>query len=272
MILGPRSPRVQRVAKLAKRKAREESGCFLLEGVHGVTEALRYRPRDVVELFVTPEALEKRADVGDAAHQAGTPVEIVSDDTLQALADTVTPQGFVAVVKQFSETIHDIFAAAPRLVVILEEVRDPGNAGTIIRVADAVGADAVVFSGSTVDPFSPKVVRSTVGSLFHVPVAFAEDVRTVCRDAKAAGVTVLAADMGGKNILDARAEGMLSNPTAWLFGTEAHGLSHDARTLADGVVSIPLYGLAESLNLSTAVSVCLFESAFEQRAAMTADN
>ena len=129
MLENPRSPRVRAVAKLTKRSARQETGLFLLEGPQAAREALAYRPEAV----------------------------------LDAMADTVTPQGIVAVARQSPSSLKDVFAASPRLVAICEEVRDPGNLGTIIRAADAAGADAVVLTGRTVDPYNPKVVRATTG-------------------------------------------------------------------------------------------------------------
>lgn len=255
------------VAKLAKKPARAESGRFLLEGPQAVAEALTFRPQLVVELFATPSALERYTDIAAAAVDAGIDVEYVTEEVLDSMADTVTPQGFVAVCRQFPTAVKDVFAASPRLVAILEEVRDPGNAGTIIRAADAAGADAVVFTGRTVDLYNPKVVRSSTGSLFHLPVAVGAELDDVLERAKAAGLTVLAADVKGEDLLHTRNEGILARPTAWLFGNEARGLPDEQLVLADRVVTVPIYGHAESMNLATAASVCLYESAFAQRTA-----
>ena len=265
MLENPRSPRVRAVAKLAKKAARAESGMFLLEGPQAVAEALTFRPQLVVELYATPSALERYADIAEAAAEAGVDVEYDTDEVLDAMADTVTPQGFVAVCRQFPTAVKDVFAASPRLVAILEEVRDPGNAGTIVRAADAAGADAVVFSGRTVDLYNPKVVRSSTGSIFHLPVAVGADLGNVLERARAAGLSVIAADVKGEDLLTARNEGILERPTAWLFGNEARGLPDEQLALANRVVTVPIYGHAESMNLATAASVCLYESAFAQR-------
>jgi TrmH family RNA methyltransferase len=182
------------------------------------------------------------------------------------MADTVTPQGFVAVVRQFPTSIRDIFASAPRLVAVLEEVRDPGNAGTIVRAADSAGADAVIFAGRTVDLYNPKVVRSTTGSLFHLPIAVGASLADVVARARAAGIQTLAADVKGEDLLIVRREGVLAGPTAWVFGNEARGLEDADLELVDRVITVPIYGHAESMNLATAASVCLYESAFAQRA------
>ncbi|UOE44782.1 TrmH family RNA methyltransferase [Agromyces larvae] len=265
MLENPRSPRVRAVAKLAKKPARHESGLFLLEGPQAVSEALRFRPELVVELFATPTAFDRYEQIARAASEAGLDVEFVTEEVLDAMADTVTPQGFVAVCRQFPTAVKDVFAQQPRLVAILEEVRDPGNAGTIVRAADAAGADAVIFSGRAVDLYNPKVVRSTTGSIFHLPVAVGAHLDDVLARAREAGLTVLAADVKGEDLLAVREQGVLAGPTAWLFGNEARGLDDDQLALADRVVTVPIYGHAESMNLATAASVCLYESAFAHR-------
>ncbi len=260
---NPRSPRVRAVAKLTKRSARQETGLFLLEGPQAAREALAYRPDTVIEMFATPSALERHADLREAASDAGIEVVFTTEAVLDAMADTVTPQGIVAVARQTPTSVRDVFAASPRLVAICEEVRDPGNLGTIIRAADAAGADAVILTGRTVDPYNPKVVRATTGSLFHLPIAVGVDLATAVERAHAAGVRVVAADVGGDDFLAARA--LLAEPTAWLFGNEARGLDDESLALADLSLRLPIYGSAESLNLATAASVCLYETAFAQR-------
>jgi RNA methyltransferase, TrmH family len=265
MLDNPRSPRVRAVAKLAKRGARSETGLFLVEGPQAVGEALTYIPQLLEELFATPTALERHGDIAHRAAAAGIEVQFVTEQVLDTMADTVTPQGFVAVCRQFPTAVKEIFAAGPRLIAVLEEVRDPGNAGTIIRAADAAGADAVILTGRSVDLYNPKVVRSTTGSLFHLPVAMGATLADVLDRAREAGLTVLAADIKGDDLLDVRSAGLLAEPTAWLFGNEARGLDDDDLRLADRAVSLPIYGQAESLNLATAASVCLYESAFAHR-------
>jgi TrmH family RNA methyltransferase len=261
---NPRSPRVRAVAKLTKRSARQETGLFLLEGPQAAREALGHRPDTLVEVFATPTALERHADVREAARDAGVEVIFTTEAVLDAMADTVTPQGIVAVARQSPTSVREVFAGSPRLVAICEEVRDPGNLGTIIMAADAAGADAVILTGRTVDPYNPKVVRATTGSLFHVPVAVGVDLASAVEKAHAAGVRVIAADVGGGDFLASR--GLLAEPTAWLFGNEARGLDDSALALADLSLRLPIYGAAESLNLATAASVCLYETAFAQRA------
>ncbi|MFT2817690.1 TrmH family RNA methyltransferase [Leifsonia sp. A12D58] len=265
MLDNPRSPRVRAVAKLEKRAARLETGQFLLEGPQAVAEALTFRPELVVELFATPTALERYADIAQAAEDADIEIEFVTEQVLDAMADTVTPQGFIAVCRQFPVSVKDIFNNEPKLIAILEEVRDPGNAGTIIRAADAAGADAVILTGRSVDLYNPKVVRSSTGSIFHLPVAVGANLSDVRDRARAAGLQIIAADIKGDDLLTARNDGVLAAPTAWLFGNEARGLTDDDLLLTDKSISVPIYGHAESMNLATAASVCLYESAFAQR-------
>lgn len=264
MLENPRSPRVRAVAKLTKRSARQETGLFLLEGPQAAREALAYRPDTLVEIFATPSALERHPELRASADDAGLDILFASESVLAAMADTVTPQGIVAVARQSPTSVRDIFASGPRLVAICEEVRDPGNLGTIIRAADAAGADAIVLTGRTVDPYNPKVVRSTTGSLFHLPVAVGVELETAIERAHAAGMRVVAADVKGQEFLEHRAT--LAVPTAWLFGNEARGLDDEALARADLALRLPIYGAAESLNLATAASVCLYETAFAQRA------
>ena len=155
----------------------------------------------------------------------------------------------------------------PRLLVICADVRDPGNAGTVIRTADAAGADGVVLAGSSVDAYNPKTVRASVGSLFHLPVAVEPDITAAVAAARAAGLTVLAADGAGEVVLDDAEPTVAAGPTAWLFGNEAWGLPPETAALADHRVRIPIHGRAESLNLSTAAALCLYASAAAQRGA-----
>ncbi len=273
MIDNPRSPRIRAVAKLRKREARSSTGLFLLEGPQAVAEALAYRAELVVELYATPTALERYRDIGQAAVDAGVDVEFVTEKVLESMADTVTPQGIIAVCNQFPTALKDVMRGkpggeTPTLLAILEEVRDPGNAGTIVRAADSAGADGVIFSGRSVDLYNPKVVRSTTGSLFHLPIAVGAELEAVVDRCREAGIQVLAADIKGDDLLQARTKGILARPTAWLFGNEARGLDDEHVALADHVVRVPIYGFAESMNLATAASVCLYESAFAQREAL----
>jgi RNA methyltransferase, TrmH family len=257
-----RSPVVRRIAALKQRSERSETGLFLVEGPQAVREALAAEGELVTAVYCTPEAHERHAALVAAAVAAGVEVELASDAALAAMADTRTPQGIVAVARQAPARMRSVFEDA-RLGVILDEVQDPGNAGTVIRAADAAGADAVALTSGSVDPYNPKVVRATTGSLFHLDVATGASVADAVAAARSAGLQVLAADMAGESLPDLG--DVLTRPTAWLFGNEARGLSTEARRAADRTVAVPIYGAAESLNLATAAAVCLYASAFEQR-------
>jgi TrmH family RNA methyltransferase len=216
------------------------------------------RPNLVRELFATDTGLDRHAELARQAGEAGVPVSTVTDEALAGLSDTVTPQGMVAVCDYLDVPLDEALATRPRLVAILAGISDPGNAGTVLRTADAAGADAVVFAGDAVDPYNGKCVRASAGSLFHVAVVRGADpYRTVaaCRDA---GLRVLAADLDGDADLYHCG---LDTTTAWLFGAEAHGLPRDLAAAADARVRVPIHGRAESLNLAAAAAVCLYSSA-----------
>ena len=187
---------------------------------------------------------------------------------MAALAETVTPQGLVGVATFVDVTLAELVSAPPRLVAVFAAIRDPGNAGTVLRAADAAGADGVVFTDSSVDPYNGKCVRASAGSLFHLPVVLGPSAASTVEALRGAGVTVLAtagdADLDLDSAVD---EGRLERPTAWLFGNEAWGLPAELTTLSDLAIRVPIHGQAESLNLATAAAVCLYASARAHRAA-----
>ena len=263
---NPRSPKVRAVAKLAKKARRKEAGLFLVEGPQAVRELLMFAPSSVHDVFLTGPAEGKNADLVTLARAAGIEVERVTDQVLAQMADTLTPQGVLAVAAIPHHTLADL-PTTPTLVVVLSSVRDPGNVGAIIRVADAVGADAVILAGDCVDAYNPKVVRSTTGSLFHLPVITATSITEVAEVLTDRGMSILVADMAGDPLPDLAGAGELARPTAWVFGNEAHGVSASDVAAATRVVSLPQYGPVESLNLATAAAVCLYQSAFAQRQA-----
>lgn len=237
----------RRSARLAERR-------FVVEGPQAVREALD----TLLELYTTD--LDDPLAVDAAAR--GVEVLHVDGKVLAALGETVNPQGLVGV----APLLEGRLPAVPRLVAVLHDVNDPGNAGTVIRTADAAGADAVVLSGDSVDPHNGKCVRATAGSLWHLPVVTAPDLDVVLAQARAAGAQVLATSGAGAEDLDDLIDaGHLAAPTFWLFGSEAHGLPADVLDAADRCVRIPILGRAESLNLATAATVCLYASARAQR-------
>lgn len=256
--------------RLAKRGFRTVDRRFLLEGPQGIREALR-APRGsggpaLSTLFATEDAAGRHPDLMSAAQGLGTEVHLVSGAVLAAIAATVTPQGLVGVAGFLDVGLASVLAGRPRLVVILAAVRDPGNAGTVLRTADAAGADAVIFATDSVDCYNGKCVRASAGSLFHVPVVLRARLAPTLEALRAADLRILAAAGSAETSLDTLAEsGGLSGPTGWLFGNEAWGLPPADRELADAAVRVPIYGRAESLNLATAAAVCLYASARAQR-------
>lgn len=268
-LTNPRSSRVKEVRQLATRASRHEQRQFLAEGAQAVREALMgARSRHVVvhDLYVTKDGAGRDAELVPLAESLDIPVHLSSNAVAAALSDTVTPQGLVAVCGFVDRPLTEVVTSSSQLVALLAEVRDPGNAGSVIRAADAAGADSVVFSTDCVDPYNGKVVRASVGGLFHVPFAFDIPLAEAVGVAQTAGLQVLAADGSGDLDLDtAERDGTLAGPTAWLFGNEAWGLPAAVRSAADAVVRIPIYGRAESLNLATAAALCLYASARAQR-------
>ncbi|MFI7703779.1 TrmH family RNA methyltransferase [Nonomuraea sp. NPDC049480] len=255
-----KSPRVKAARRLTKRAFREQDRKFLAEGPQAVREALRL-DGVVLELFSTAEAELRHPELITEATLRDVPVHRASGEVMAELSQTVTPQGLVAI----CTLVHVPLEAAlkePRLVAVLAHVRDPGNAGTVLRAADAAGADAVVFTDASVDPYNGKCVRASAGSLFHLPVVVGAPAGAAVRQLKERGLRVLAADGAGKHTLD---DVDLSGPTAWIFGNEAWGLPEELLADADDVVRVPIYGQAESLNLATAAAVCLYSSARAQR-------
>jgi TrmH family RNA methyltransferase len=254
---GTHSPRLKAARRLAKRAFRDQDRAFLAEGPQAVAEAHAYRAT-ITDLFVTAPARARHADLVDAIAAGGIPVHLVNDAIMGELAQTVTPQGLLAVCGFVDVALGVVITARSKLVVILANVRDPGNAGTVLRTADAAGADAVVFADASVDPYNGKCVRASAGSLFHVPVVTGVRLTDVVRATREAGLTVLAADGNTSLSLD---DTDLTRRTAWMFGNEAWGLPKELRDEADETVAVPIYGKAESLNLATAAAVCLYASA-----------
>ncbi|WP_197379572.1 TrmH family RNA methyltransferase [Mycolicibacterium mengxianglii] len=243
--------------KLHRHSGRRRAARFLAEGPNLVEAALRRGL--VTEVFVTEDAADRFADLLE-----GAPVYLVTERAAKALSDTVTPVGLVAVCSLPEVTLAEVLEASPRLVVVAVETSEPGNAGTLIRLADAMGADAVVLAGNSVDPYNGKCLRASAGSIFGVPVVEAPDVPALITALRGAGLAVLATTLDGELSLD---DVTLSGPTAWLFGPEAHGLSPEVAALADARVTIPMSGSAESLNVAAAAAICLYQSSAAHRRA-----
>lgn len=255
--LTERSSTVTGAAKLQRRSERVAAGRFLAEGPNLVEAAARHGVVDRV--FATEVAALRYAPL-----LRGLAVVTVTDRAMKALSETVTPAGLVAVCRIPDGRLDDILAAGPSLIVVAVDVADPGNAGTLIRLADAMGAAAVIFAGDAVDPFNGKCVRASAGSIFAVSILGEKDSAGLIGGLRGAGLQVLATTLDGELTLD-DAESVLAGPTAWLFGPEAHGLSEGVAAAADHRIVIPMSGGVDSLNVAAAAAICLYQSAKAQR-------
>jgi RNA methyltransferase, TrmH family len=250
-MLTERSASVAAAVKLHRHVGRRRAGRFLAEGPNLVGAA---SARGLVrEVFVTELAAQRHASLL-ATQQS--PVHLVTERAAKALSDTVTPTGLVAVCDMPATSLEEALAGPPRLVAVPVEIGEPGNAGTLIRIADAMGAGAVVLGGHSVDPYNGKCLRASAGSMFSIPVVAAPD--AAVPELRAAGLQVLATTLDGEMRLD---EADLAAPTAWLFGAESRGLSAEVAAAADHRVRIPMFGGAESLNVAAAAAICLYQSA-----------
>jgi len=263
---GAHSPRLRAARRLNKRAFRQRERAFLAEGPQAVAEAFHCGAQ-VTDLFVTVPARTRHRDLVAEISAAGIPVHVVSGEVMDELAQTVTPQGLLAVCGFVDVPLAEVASRTrPALVALLANVRDPGNAGTVLRTADAAGAHAVVFADASVDPYNGKCVRASAGSLFHLPVVAGARLEDAVVTLRESGLRIVAADgRAGRSLDDPEVQARLAGPTAWMFGNEAWGLPSELVALADEPVAVPIYGRAESLNLAAAAAVCLYASARAQR-------
>ncbi len=260
ILTNVRASSVMRARRLLQGKYRTEDNAFLAEGPQSAREAAL--SGDVKELFITPDCRDRYPEIAAAVDDFGGVVTPSDEDVIASLSSSVTPQGVVAVVRSSAHTLDSVLKPGATLVAALAYVRDPGNAGSVIRVADAAGATGVIASTESVDLHNPKVVRASAGSLFHIPVVEEIDITEAIAQARALGMQVFAADGSGEPFTTGVD---LSLPTMWVFGNEAWGVPQEVLDAVDRVVSIPIYGRAESLNLATAAAVCLYASAQAQQ-------
>jgi RNA methyltransferase, TrmH family len=251
--------------RLLRRKERQSARRFLAEGRQATSEALG-RQGTVIELIVADDSVDRHWDLLTAASVAEVSIAVAPANVVIELSGTITPQGLVAVCQMVDVPIDEALAGTPRLVVLCDQVRDPGNLGTVIRCADGFGADAVLVSRDSVDIYNPKTVRASVGSLFHLPLAVEVSLDEAVERARDSGLQVFGTEAAAPcTINDLARAGELARPTLWVMGNEAWGLQPDDVALLDRLVALPIYGRAESLNLSTAAAVFLYASATAQR-------
>ena len=255
-MLTERSAGVAAAVKLHRHVARRRTRCFLAEGLN-LVEAASARGL-IQDVFVTESAAQRYSSF---LHTAQWPINLVTERAAKALSDTVTPAGLVAVCEMPAPRLEEVLAGSPRLIAVVIDINEPGNAGTVIRIADAMGTGGVILGGHSVDPYNGKCLRASAGSIFSIPVVTAPDAHAAVAALHAAGLQVLATAVDGETRLD---EADLAAPTAWLFGPESHGLSAEIADAADHRVRIPMSGGAESLNVAAAAAIAFYEAARER--------
>lgn len=257
MIISLHNKSVKETAALVTRKKeRDRRGLFVVEGMKMFGEA----PSERISQVYLAESAEKEARARYGEKLSEFPCEIVSDEVFGKMSDTVTPQGILCLVRQFSYSIDDMLSEKEKkqsLFILLEDIQDPGNLGTIFRTAEAAGADGVIMSGHTVDIYNPKTIRSTMGSIYRVPFLYTEDLAFVIKKLREQGVSVYAAHLHGSDY-DGGQDYRKS--TAFLIGNEAKGLQEETAACADALIRIPMEGQVESLNAAVASSILLYEA------------
>ena len=258
MISSTSNAQVKAVAALVKKaKARREQDLFVVEGIRMFREipAGRLHKAYVSESFLSQPGNETLLE--------RCPWEAVKDEVFKAMSDTQTPQGILALAKQYEYELSDLLSApGPAHLMILENLQDPGNLGTILRAGEGAGITGVIMSRDTVDIYNPKVVRSTMGSAFRVPFLYTDDLPGTVRELKAGGIRLFAAHLEGRNNYE---EEDYTGNTGFLIGNEGNGLTEELSAAADAWVKIPMAGKVESLNAAVAASILMFETARQRR-------
>lgn len=259
MISSSSNAKVKQVNQLKKKgKVRREKGVFLVEGIKMVEEAYEY---GIVEAYVA-ESAEQELMRTHRDLLTKLTYELVADKVFGEMSDTITPQGIMAIVKMPSYDLSTILNADHAHVMVLEDLRDPGNLGTILRSGEGAGVTGVILTKESVDVFNPKVIRSTMGSVFRVPFCYVEDLQEVIGQMKEKGITLYAAHLKGTANYETFD---YTKPSAFLIGNEANGLTDKTSATADCLVKIPMAGKVESLNAAMAASILMFEVARQRR-------
>jgi len=235
-----------------KSKARKEDNVFLVEGSKMFLEADSKRIRSIYvseSFFATDECRNKMDEVG---------FQTVPEDTFKKISDTMTPQGILCVMDRFEYTLEDLLVKENPILMVLEDLQDPGNLGTIMRTAEGAGIDGVILSKGCVDIYNPKTIRSTMGSLYRVPFVYVEDLAWTISDLKARGITFYAAHLKGECYYD-EFDYTKEGGCAFLIGNEGNGLKDETANLADTYLKIPMEGKLESLNAAVASSILMYE-------------
>ena len=234
-----------------KGKARKEQGVFIVEGIKMFLEA----PEDRIEKVYVSESFFQKTQYREKIEKCS--FEIVQEEVFRKISDTMTPQGILCVVKQFSYSLEDLLKKEKITLLLLESIQDPGNLGTMIRTGEGAGVDGIIMDSGTVDLYNPKVIRATMGSVYRMPFLYTEDLKETALKVKKAGVKLFAAHLKGEK---AHWETNLGIRTGFLIGNEGNGLSEDIADCADEYIKIPMEGAVESLNAAVAASVLMYEA------------
>ena len=257
MITSLNNEQVKNIIQLnQKTKARKKQGLFVAEGRKMFAEA----PRDWISRVYVTESLSEDEELME--HVRELPYEIVADGVFRQMSDTLTPQGILTVLKTPSYTLEDIFRKEHPFVMVLEDLQDPGNAGTIFRTGEGAGVDGILLTKTCVDVTNPKVIRSTMGSVYRMPFLYVEDVVSLQESFCEKNFRTYAAHLKGKNFYDGED---YRGGTAFLIGNEGNGLSEEAASAADCLIKIPMCGRVESLNAAMAAGILMYEAARQRR-------
>lgn len=253
MITATGNSRIKRVVQLnQKAKARKEENVFIVEGLKMFLEAPAEKIRDV---YVTESFYHKNPLCQKKMQYCS--FEFVSEEVFEKISDTKTPQGILCIVEQFYYQLDQIIYSHNPLIVIVEDLQDPGNLGTIIRTGEGAGIDGVIMSKNTVDIYNPKTIRATMGSIYRVPFLYEENLSDVFPKMRAKGIQTYAAHLAGKNYYNSYS---FIGGTAFLIGNEGNGLRQETANLAASYIKIPMEGQVESLNAAIAASLLLYEA------------
>ena len=257
MLTSLNNTRIKQVVEFSKKAgARNKADVFVVEGIRMFREA----PLDrIVECYVTEEFLEK-CDCRDRLEKCS--YELVSEEVFKKISDTLTPQGILCVVKQYHYRMEELLQKENPLLVILEELQDPGNLGTILRTGEGAGIDGIIMSKKTVDIYNPKTIRATMGSVYRVPFLYTENIEQVMLQLKEKKIHTYAAHLQGKEYYDIQE---FKEGCAFLIGNEGNGLRKETADLAEKYIKIPMMGQLESLNAAVAAAILMYEAASRRR-------
>lgn len=257
MITSVNNGQVKNIIQLnQKTKARREQGLFVAEGRKMFGEA----PADWIEKVYVSETLTSDPALMEQVEKL--PYDIVADSVFRQMSDTQTPQGILTVLRRPSYTLEDILGGKNPLVMVLEDLQDPGNAGTILRTGEGAGISGVLLTRTCVDITNPKVIRSTMGSVYRMPFLYVESVVSLTQELKKHNIRTFAAHLKGRNSYDQES---YTGGTAFLIGNEGKGLTEEAAHSADCLIRIPMCGKVESLNAAMASGILMYEAARQRR-------